>query len=148
MKRGFTLVEMLVACLLMGMLVTILAQVFSQSSMAWRAGKAGLSVLDKARSDIAWYSAEADSALPKLRGSDRYVAVGAWDENGSLRERGYAAAEKLKAELFTEPGKGLITGISGDSSVGVSSYSVGVTSAGPDRKFGTKDDITTWPEDK
>ena len=48
-REGFTLVEVLVASLLLGMLVTILTMVFNQSSIAWRTGKASVSVIDKMR---------------------------------------------------------------------------------------------------
>ena len=53
MKRGFTLIEMLVASLLLGMLVTMLTELFSQSSIAWSAGTAMVTDLDDARYGIA-----------------------------------------------------------------------------------------------
>ena len=46
MKKGFTIIELLVASLLLGLLVTILTMVFNQSSIAWRIGTAGVSDLD------------------------------------------------------------------------------------------------------
>ena len=45
MKKGFTLLEVLVASLLMGMLVTILTMIFNQSSIAWRTGRASVADL-------------------------------------------------------------------------------------------------------
>ena len=42
MKRGFTILEMLVASLLLGMMVTVLTMIFNQSSIAWRTGIAGV----------------------------------------------------------------------------------------------------------
>ena len=36
MKKGFTILELLVASLLLGMLMTILTMIFNQSSIAWR----------------------------------------------------------------------------------------------------------------
>ena len=41
-RNGFTLLEVLVASVLMGMLVTILTVIFNQSAIAWRTGKAGV----------------------------------------------------------------------------------------------------------
>ena len=45
-RNGFTLVEVLVASLLLGMLVVILTMVFNQSSIAWRTGKASVAEMD------------------------------------------------------------------------------------------------------
>ena len=53
MKRGFTILELLVASLLLGMLVTILTMIFNQSSIAWRTGVAGVADLDDARANMA-----------------------------------------------------------------------------------------------
>ena len=64
MKKGFTLLEVLVASLLLGMLVTILTMVFNQSSVAWRTGTAGVADLDEQRQKIAMWHSEADAALP------------------------------------------------------------------------------------
>ena len=47
MRRGFTILELLVASLLLGMLVTILTMIFNQSSIAWRTGVAGVADLDE-----------------------------------------------------------------------------------------------------
>ena len=38
MRKGFTILELLVASLLLGMLVTIMTQIVSQSSIAWSTG--------------------------------------------------------------------------------------------------------------
>ena len=46
MRKGFTILELLVASLLLGMLVTIMTQIFSQSSIAWSTGTAGVVELD------------------------------------------------------------------------------------------------------
>ena len=48
-QRGFTLIEVLVASLLLGMLVVILTMVFNQSSIAWRTGKASVAEMDGMR---------------------------------------------------------------------------------------------------
>ena len=46
MRRGFTILELLVAALLLGMLVTVLTMIVNQSSIAWRTGVAGLLDMD------------------------------------------------------------------------------------------------------
>ena len=61
MRRGFTILELLVAALLLGMLVTVLTMVFNQSSIAWRTGVAGLIDMDDVRENIANIRDEADS---------------------------------------------------------------------------------------
>ena len=38
-RNGFTLLEVMVASLLLGLLVTALTMVFNQSSIAWRVGR-------------------------------------------------------------------------------------------------------------
>jgi prepilin-type N-terminal cleavage/methylation domain-containing protein len=61
MKKGFTIIELLVASLLLGMLVTILTMIFDQSSIAWRTGIAGVADLDDVRNDVAEIRDEADN---------------------------------------------------------------------------------------
>ena len=62
MKRGFTILELLVASMLLGMLVTILTMLFNQSSIAWRTGVAGVADLDEVRTNVAELRDEADNA--------------------------------------------------------------------------------------
>ena len=42
MRRAFTLLELMVACLLLGMLVSALTMLFNTSAVAWRTGTAGV----------------------------------------------------------------------------------------------------------
>ncbi len=51
-RDGFTLIEVLVASLLLSMLVVILTMVFNQSSIAWRTGKASVSQMDEMRREL------------------------------------------------------------------------------------------------
>ena len=46
MKKAFTVLELLVATMLLAMLVTILTMIFNQSSVAWTIGIASLTGLD------------------------------------------------------------------------------------------------------
>jgi len=78
MKRtGFTVLELLVASLLLTMLVTVLTMIFNQSSIAWRTGVAGVVELDMVRTRLGTYHDIEDDALPGL-GQDN-VQTGASD---------------------------------------------------------------------
>ncbi len=150
-EKGFTLLEVLVASLLLGMLVTILTMVFNQSSVAWRTGTAGVADLDNKRQNIATWHTEADAALPRAYGTQRYRIVSAWDEYGKIRKRSVERVESKNVPGNVDFNKadtwqGIDVTGSGKSSR-FSSYVVGVTSAGPDKKFKTGDDITTWPKE-
>lgn len=85
MKSGFTIIELLVASMLLGMLVTVLTMVFNQSSIAWRIGSAMTSNMDNVRDNIAELREESDNAF--VYGNDVYRTVGLWDNNGNLRDR-------------------------------------------------------------
>jgi len=150
-KKGFTLLEVLVASLLLGMLVTILTMVFNQSSVAWRTGTAGVADLDNKRQNIATWQTEADAALPRAYGTQKYRVVSPWRENGAIRPR---SVEQVDPQNIPggidfdrpETWRGLSVPGSGKSSR-FSSFVVGVTSAGPDGKYNTGDDVTTWPKE-
>ena len=151
MRKGFTIIELLVASLLLGMLVTILTMVFNQSSIAWRTGTAGVADLDNKRQNIATWHTEADAALPRAYGTQKYRIVSAWDEGGNIRRR---SVEQVDSQNIPggidfdrpETWRGLSVPGSGKSTK-FTSFVVGVTSAGPDGKFKSGDDITTWPKD-
>jgi len=150
-ENGFTLLEVLVASLLLGMLVSILTMVFSQSSVAWRTGTTGVADLDNKRQNIATWHTEADAALPHLRGTDKYRIVSPWEDTGAIRKRSVERADtqNLPSGIdFERPQTWFNISIPGSGKTRkFSSYAVGVTSAGPDGKFKTGDDITTWPKD-
>lgn len=151
MKNGFTLLEVLVASLLLGMLVTILTMVFNQSSVAWRTGTAGVADLDNKRQNIATWQTEADSALPRAYGTQKYRVVSPWQNTGVIRRRSVEQVDSQNIPSgidFDRPEtwRGLAVPGSGKSSR-FSSFVVGVTSAGPDGKYNTGDDITTWPKE-
>lgn len=167
-KGGFTLIEVLVASLLLGMLVTILTMVFNQSAIAWRTGKAGVSQLSKLRRQFSYAQNRADNLLPRVEASETAsgkiakqtlgVVLSAWNESGDVRKR---AVGKLSSYNFSTPAflnydsagtENAVTpwqsinnleNIRSGSSRG---YIVGVLSLGPDGKKDTGDDITSWPE--
>lgn len=153
MKKGFTLLEVLVASLLLGMLVTILTMVFNQSSVAWRTGTAGVADLDNKRQNIATWHTEADAALPRAygTGTQKYRIVSPWDVDGKILSRSVLQTQSwnLPAGLdFDDPKTWIGKSVPGSGkSKQLSSFVVGVTSAGPDGKFKSGDDITTWPKD-
>ena len=89
-ESGFTLLEVLVASMLLGMLITILTMVFNSSSIAWSTGKAGVAAMDSVRNNMAAASMVADNAVPRVdvnTPSTWGVLVGPWDKNGNLRKR-------------------------------------------------------------
>jgi len=161
-KKGFTIIELLVASLLLGMLVTVLTMIFNQSSIAWRTGSASVADMDDIRDNIAELREEADNAF--VWNNEIYRHVGLWDRNGDLRDRSCdAPGTKVQGEVGCRAlilrSKMSATGVVTPSyfrpvNVGQSgrvkaptTYTVNVKSAGPDRTFDTYDDIWSWPDD-
>ena len=85
MKKGFTIIELLVASALLGMLVTILTMVFNQSSIAWRIGIAGVSDLGDVRYTMGCLTDVADNAF--VYGIQKGRLGGIWDLQGNLHKR-------------------------------------------------------------
>ena len=160
-RRGFTLIEVLVASLLLGMLVSILTMVFNQSSIAWRTGKAGVTQLSMLRRQLARSQYVADNLVPRVSesGNVNGRVLSAWDMKGDLRKR--AVGKFDKGDLrFTPPAFSTLenpessdaswlelSGLRKMSFGSEKTFVVGVRSYGPDGKEGTEDDITSWPED-
>ena len=151
MRKAFTLLELLVATMLLAMLVTILTMIFNQSSVAWTIGVASITDLKDARQQDAQMMDAADNAF--LAENDRLLrVVSVWDDSGNVRTR---ACEKLssgyvnKNDLRDQSGYSVRSQGLGSSGSGESrtAYIVGVTSWGPDGQQGTWDDITTMPEE-
>ena len=164
MRKGFTIIELLVASLLLGMLMTILTMVFNQSSIAWRTGTAGVMDMDDIRDNIAELRDEADNAF--LWGNQVYRTVGLWDKDGNLRDRACDApgaqvqgegGGKLRANILrskltvsdrTKPSDFRLVEVGQAQKVGsMKNYFVNVMSAGPDRQYDTWDDIWSAPDD-
>jgi len=155
MKKGFTLLELLVASLLLGMLVTILTMIFNQSSIAWRTGVAGVADLDEVRENVASVREEADSVY--VWGSDMYRVLSPWDDDtGNLRTRAVSAADSSENATYL---KGLnknttlksipkvVSVGSGSGGKSIKTWIVNVKSAGPNKEFGDWDDIWSYPDD-
>lgn len=85
MNKGFTILEMLVACVLLGMLTTILTMVFNQSSVSWRLGTAVVADMDDVRDNIAEIREEADNAF--VCNGRVHRLLGPWSSDNQLRKR-------------------------------------------------------------
>lgn len=162
MKKGFTILELLVASLLLGMLVTILTMLFNQSSIAWRTGIAGVTDLAVVRENMAELREEADNAY--IFGDEIHRIIGLWDEEGDLRKRAWdvgadEGSDSLNQALFLQNRasntkdeklgnfKTPLPIPADSSSSSLKTYTVNVKSAGPDRKFDTWDDVWSFPDE-
>lgn len=153
MKRAFTILELLVASLLLGMLVTILTMLFNQSSIAWRTGVAGVADLDDVRTNIADLRDDADNAY--IWNNNVQRLVGLWDDGGNLRKRAWDVdgEESVKGTVISLKDDSKLSEIktvavgSGDSGSSIKTYSVNVKSAGPNREFNDYDDIWSFPDE-
>ena len=153
-RSGFTLLEVLVASVLMGMLVTILTMIFNQSAIAWRTGKAGIADMTVAERQLVRFHALADNVLPIANRC--YCITSPWndalsDSSDAYNTRGVKEAGSLNLALPTiNPVRSddwFQTLEDASDISGGKAYIVGVRSAGPDRKMETdEDNISTWPE--
>ena len=173
-KGGFTLLEILVASMLLAMLITILTMVFNSSSIAWSTGKASVAEMDEVRQKMSAASIAADNAMPRVdvnSPSTWGLLVSPWDASGHLRRRGIVkmTESKVAGRIWNlmqptlniqrgQTGKGewvrksntRLWGVLQPGSVKISGkakdYVVGVWSLGPDGKENSGDDISTWPD--
>ena len=136
----------MVACLLLGMLVSALTMVFNQSSIAWRTGMAGVVNLYNTRTALGKKHDNYDNILPGLKTKEdmEYRAVSLWKDGQLRTDRAFdVATESLSyAAAMTSREQGISDADSGWS---VSLFTIGVRSAGPDGVFGTADDLSTYP---
>ena len=173
MRRGFTILELLVASLLLSMLVTVLTMIFNQSSIAWRTGVADVTELNVTRAQLGTFHDIADDALPGLGQSNvtggqadnremgyRTVSLFRnWSGSGSIQPNSVSSYGRPYDVINWNVGN-LSQFSVADARVGREktdldagrtrsrgAYIVGVRSSGPDRRFGTKDDISTYPEE-
>ena len=174
MKKGFTIIELLVASLLLGLLVTILTMIFNQSSIAWRTGVAAVTDIDDVCDNVAELREEADNAFIAKEGGSYKVFrhIGLWNSDGKLRNRscdasdlrssGRDTVEKLHANILRSKvwseEFGAVKRIDQDfrapyragavrNDNSFDNYMVNVMSAGPDKEFDTWDDIWSSPDD-
>ena len=170
MKKGFTLIEIMVATMLLAMLVTILTMIFNQSSIAWSTGVASVTALGNTRQQMSVCANESQNVILDDRGTTILGVRSVWDfrDDGQWvqpKEKSDNAWRTLKSysnfdEKFRQQGVGAgdisdplmdkSISISGGSSAGRESFLVGVHSYGPDGKTGgdnSWDDISTMPEE-
>ena len=172
MRRGFTILELLAASLLLSMLVTVLTMIFNQSSIAWRTGVADVVELSETRAQLGTYHDIEDDALPGLGQTGQ--AIGSRDVtyrtvsmfrnwSGDSGTPTPSATGRLYDAIQGNTGAGgkaaptisdanartgqIEQNLGSGSSQGGDAYIVGVRSDGPDRREGTDDDISTFPED-
>ena len=166
MKRGFTILELLVASLLLGMLVTVLTMIFNQSSIAWRTGVAGLMDMDEVRDNVAAVRDEADCLYVWDQKLHRTVSI--WKEGGAttqLRKRAIDSDDNSDVEDREKIN--ILDGASGDltkkepdiskvfgpvnvkqsESKSGRNWIVNVKSCGPNRILNDYDDIWSNPDD-
>ena len=167
MKRGFTILELLVAALLLGMLVTVLTMVFNQSSIAWRTGVAGLLDMDEVRDNVAAVRDEADCIY--IWNNELHRTLSIWKEDGSgsrpqLRKRAVDSADNTDVEerskvqylkgqsgltqdnLKTRDAFGPVDVKQSESQSG-RNWIVNVKSRGPNGVLNDYDDIWSNPDD-
>ena len=161
MKRGFTLLELMVASLLLAMLVTILTMIFNQSSVAWTTGVASVQGLGDAREQISLIGFASENTLATDGPQAGLQVISVWKSDGTgLNADGRAVAANKKGLERLKGGSlpRLVDPQPNDSTLPVNAgggnprenYIVGVTSWGPDGKTGgdySWDDITTMPEE-
>ena len=170
MKKGFTLIEIMVATMLLAMLVTILTMIFNQSSIAWSTGVASVTALGNTRQEMSVCARESQNAVLDDRGTTILGVRSVWDflNNGQWtqpNEKSDNAWRTLKSysnfdEKFRQQGVGAndirdpltdkTISISGGTAAGRDSFLVGVHSYGPDGRTGgdsSWDDISTMPEE-
>ena len=169
MKKGFTIIELLVASALLGMLVTILTMIFNQSSIAWRIGIAGVSDLGDIRYTTGMLRDVADNAFVYSSGQ-RGVYVSPWDLDGKLHSRaciteqgnvntgsGDTEAANALSWFFNKVSINATTDEknsvkkasvgSGDSGGSFNTYSVNVMSGGPANDINDWQAIWSYPDD-
>lgn len=155
MKRGFTLLELMVASLLLGMLVSALTMLFNASAIAWRTGVASVADLKDVRAELGAMHNIEDDLIPGVNGDPEptYRIVSVWDqtaENALRSDRAFTRTfswGRAAQISLNEAEKGVMRTLNAAGNGNASEFfSVGVRSAGPDRKMGTGDDISTWPE--
>ena len=173
MRKGFTILELLVASLLLSMLVTMLTMIFNQSSVAWTSGLASMKMLGRERAGLGtWHDVE-DDLLPgvaqknaKTGSSDNrdllYRTVSLWrkDAENTLRanERAFdlvnwgTTSTRLTDIQKARTGESVSSSdasSSGNSKVANAAGGaiVGVWSAGPNGEWGDEDDINTFPDE-
>ena len=148
MRRGFTLLEVLVAAVLMGLLATLLTSMLNQGSIAWANGETAVADAAERRQAMADTARAASATLVGADTTDsaaNYRVLSAWDESGAVR-----TGRPLVRVGLPLPADGTAyapVAPAAATSRADETITVVVSSAGPDGKWGTADDLTTAPEE-
>ena len=143
MRKGFTILELLVASLLLTMLVTMLTMIFNQSSVAWQAGVESVRKLDDTRMLIGAFHDIEDDALPGLAqdnlqhgNSDnrkiKYRTVSVfkgWDGAGSLQNNAGRYNSSCKGRAFDQINWGRVQSIESQISAAANGSSSSISGA-------------------
>lgn len=143
------------ASLLLGMLMTVLTMVFSQSSISWRTGMAGIVDTDDVREKVADVRYKADNVYV-WKGQAKCIRD-VFDNQGRLRTERLISdnfendttgwrPDNLSENMQAKDSYGLCSSMKGKT-LSADTYVVNVMSAGPDCKMDTYDDIWSFPDD-
>ena len=149
MNKGFTLIELMVASLLLAMLVVILTSIFNQSAIAWRTGVAGVAELSDTRLQLGQYNDARDELLPGLKQNEdlSWRTVSLWEGENLRTDRAFDTMSLGRVSYSDAKQARAINVGRAAAGMGRTLVTVGVRSAGPDRRWDTEDDITTWPDE-
>ena len=171
MKKGFTLIEIMVATMLLAMLVTILTMIFNQSSIAWSTGVASVTALGDTRQKMSVLAQMSGNVILDDRGISMLGVSSVWDswdangriwksapDSGAMRtlllyrdlDEKFRAQNVAASDIRDDPAMDKTISISGGTAAGRDTFLVGVHSYGPDGKTGgdnSWDDISTMPEE-
>ena len=85
-RPGFTLLEMLAACVLLGLLVTLLLSLFNQGEIAWSVGKSTATATGRQERSLARAAREgAETVFVTKPTSAAVRLLQAWEANGDIR---------------------------------------------------------------
>lgn len=146
-RPGFTLLEMLTASVLLGLLVTLLLSLFNQGEIAWSVGKTTAAETGRRSRSLARAAREgAETVFVTKPTPSALRLLPAWEANGEVRTtRPFMRVETGLPEAGQAARPIALEAVGGQSAERVD---VVVASAGPDGRWGTEDDLTTAPEEE
>lgn len=140
-QPGFTLLEMLAASILLGLLVTLLLSLFNHGEIAWAVGES--TAVETGRRERTLSRAAREGANTVFVKDSAVRLLSPWDENGTVRtSRPFARVETDLPKIGRAVLPIVLEQTAGKSAERVE---VIVSSAGPDGIWGSEDDLTTSP---
>ena len=146
-RSGFTLLEMLAASVLLGLLVALLLSLFSQGEIAWTVGETTAAETGRQERSLVRAAREsAEMVFVKEPTPSAVRLLSAWEANGDVRtSRPFVRVEAGLPEAGRAVRPIALEATDGKSAERVE---VVVASAGPDGQWGTADDLTTAPAEE